>query len=126
MRGNTNNIVDTFSKLETNNKISEALYCLEAANVIFSNLTEIEQVELLDSLVEKETPQYVYPLGANVIAREQKKDRELLQLLTENSAYFTKKVEGVELMHMIDKICISTCLWPQLLTWYHKILMHPG
>ena len=125
-RSDTNNIVDTFSRLETINKVLEALCCLEAADITFSNLIEIEQAELLDSLAEKETPQYVYPLGANVIAREQKKDRELLQLLTENSAYFTKKVEGVELMHMIDKICISTCLWPQLLTWYHKILMHPG
>ena len=116
MRGNTNNIADTFSRLETNYKVSEALCCLEAADVTFSNLTEIEQVELLDSLVEKETPQYVYPLGANVIAREQKKDRELLQLLMQNSAYFTKKVKGVELIHIYDKIYIPLHLRLQLLT----------
>ena len=78
VRCNTNNIADTFSRLETNNKVSEALYCLEAADIIFSNLTEIEQAELLDSLTEEEKPQYVYPLGANVIVCEQNKDRELL------------------------------------------------
>ena len=110
VRCNTNNIADTFSRLETNNKVSEALYYLEAADVTFSNLMEIEQAELFDSLTEKETPQYVYSLGASVIAREHKKDRELLQLLTQNSIYFTKKVEGVELIHMNDKICIPARL----------------
>ena len=126
LRGDANNIADTFSRLETKNKVSEALCCLEAADVTFSNLTELEQAELFDSLAEEETPQYVYPLGANFIAREQKKDRELLQLLTQNSAYFTKKVEGVELIHMNEKICIPARLWPQLLTWYHEMLIHPG
>ena len=72
----------------------------------------MEQAELFDSLAEEETLQYVYPLGANVIAREQKKDRQLLELLKSKSAYFTKKVEGVELIHMNDKICIPTQLQP--------------
>ena len=73
-------------------------------------MTEIEQAEQFDSLTEEETLQYVYPLGANVIAREQKKDRELLQLLTQNSVYFTNKVEAVELIDMNEKICIPACL----------------
>ena len=126
VRGDANNIADTFSRLETKNKVSEALCCLEAADVTFSSLTDMEQAELFDSLAEEETPQYVYPLGANVIAREQKKDRQLLELLTSKSAYFTKKVEGVELIHMNDKIYIPAQLRPQVLTWYHEMLIHPG
>ena len=40
--GDANNIADIFSRLETNNKVSEVLCYLEAAYVTFSNLTEIK------------------------------------------------------------------------------------
>ena len=51
----------------------------------------MEQVELFDLLTEEETPQYMYLLSTNTIAREQKKDRQLLELLKSKSAYFIKK-----------------------------------
>ena len=70
MRDDANNIADIFSRLETINKVLQALFCLEATNVIFSSLTGMEQAELFDSLAEEETPEYVYLLGANAIARE--------------------------------------------------------
>ena len=41
-RGDTNNIANIFSRLERTNKVSQALCCLEAADVTFSNLTDME------------------------------------------------------------------------------------
>ena len=97
MQGNTNNIDNTFSRLETKNKVLQALYYLEAADITFSSLIDIEQVELFDSLAEEEILQYMYLLDANIIACKQKKDRQLLELLKSKSTYFTKKQEKLNL-----------------------------
>ena len=69
-RGDANSIADTFSRLDTKNTMPAASCCLEASEVTFSSLTEIEQAELSHSLAEEETPECTCPLGVNVIAQE--------------------------------------------------------
>ena len=126
LKGSDNNLADALSRLDTGHSVAHTFCYLEVDDVIFKPEGDVAQAEMFNSLVEEEIPQHVFPMSTHVIAAEQRKDMQLFKLLQTNPAYFTRKVEGVELIHMEGKIYVPTRLRKQILTWYHEFLVHPG
>ena len=65
-----NNLADYLSHLDTESKVTQALYHLESEDVMFKFLNGIEQAKMFDSLVGKEIANTAFPLNAQVTAYE--------------------------------------------------------
>ena len=67
-----------------------------------------------------------FPMSPKLIAKKQQKDKQLLSLVKSSPDYTLKQVEGQDLIHYKDKICIPKPLQSRIITWYHEYLVHPG
>ena len=114
-----NNLAYSLSRLDMGSEVTQALCYLEGKDVTFKELNDIEQAEMFDALADEKIANTVFLLSTQVIAHKQAKDSQLYSMLTLNSAYFQKKVEGVTLIHMEGKICIPQSLHSQVLLWYY-------
>ena len=92
-----------------------------------SRLTMLENTEELD--LTEELPTETFPLSYRIIEREQAKDKELGESLS-NSIYRVKTFRGGgktrSLICYSEKIAIPRTLRQHVVQWYHDNLCHPG
>ena len=72
-----------------------------------------------------------FALDVNMFKAHQAKDKKLQQRVKlaktkEVSFFSTKEVEGVELIHYNNKICVPETLVTRVIEHYHVHLCHPG
>jgi hypothetical protein len=67
-----------------------------------------------------------YPLSTAVIAEHQQKDITLVQHIKRHPEYFTKRVDGYNIILLNNKIYIPKTLRKEILKCYHTTLHHPG
>ena len=71
-------------------------------------------------------PHYAYPLSSKQLAEYQQKDVTLMQHLQCHAEYFSKAIEGKDLVLFHQCIYVPKPLLLQVLEWYHGMLCHPG
>ena len=72
-----------------------------------------------------------FPMNPRLIAKEQKKDKNIQKSIQQQSLqgsnkYIAKMIEGTELLTYNDRIVIPTVLQGRIVEWYHCYLRHPG
>jgi hypothetical protein len=67
-----------------------------------------------------------YPLSTAVIAKHQQKDTTLVRHIKRHLEYFTKRVDGHNVIFLNNKIYIPKTFRKEILKWYHTTLHHPG
>jgi Integrase zinc binding domain len=67
-----------------------------------------------------------YPLSTAVIAEHQQKDTTLVRHIKRHPEYFTKRVDGHDVILLNNKIYIPKSLRTEILKWYHTTLQNPG
>jgi hypothetical protein len=67
-----------------------------------------------------------YLLSTAVIAKHQQKDTTLVRHIKCHPEYFTKRVDGHNIILLNDKIYIPKTLRKEIIKWYHTALHHPG
>ena len=86
-----------------------------------------DQMSNLEQEIEHED---IMPVDYNLIYNYQSKDKHLHNLLHSKKSYHEKTFHGggksVTLICHKDKIVIPTKLQKKVISWYHKILVHPG
>ena len=89
--------------------------------------TERELPEL-SYVNQKDIQEETFPMLPSLIAKEQIKDKQLQQTVKNNDKreYYTKKIEGVRLIHYRKKIYIPSKLQARIIAWYHTYLVHLG
>jgi hypothetical protein len=84
----------------------------EQHNLVHSELFDTTSVT--DSKMEEDIP---YPLSAQILAQYQKEDKVLLRNVQRYPQYFSKEVEGSELIHFHQKIYVPKPLRTKVLDW---------
>ena len=67
-----------------------------------------------------------YPLSTSVIAKHQRKDKNLVRHIKRHPEYFTERVDGHGIILLNNKIHIPRALRKEILKWYHTTLPYPG
>jgi hypothetical protein len=109
------------------NVVADALSRLQADFVTRqSQHDECLLSESFDIVADDKTLTAVYPLSSKLIAEYQRKDATLKKHLLRHPEYFSKPVEGTELITFHQRIYIPKPLRQRVLEWYHEMLCHPG
>jgi hypothetical protein len=66
------------------------------------------------------------PMSPAIIAREQKKDTHLKEVMKKSDKFSERLVERYTVITDDNKICIPISLRKRILWWYHTYLQHPG
>ena len=119
VEGEANQVADTLSRHPMEPVPSEELET-EEPNTPLQYASESTFVTSTDLREEK------FPMSPKLIAKQQKKDKQLHSLMKSNTDYGFKKVEGHEIIHYKDKICVPQSLQSRIIAWYHEYLVHPG
>jgi hypothetical protein len=110
--GHQNVVADALSRLDTNNN---------------QPIDDLSDEAMADAFaLDVHADDVPFPLCAQYLATAQRKDKELLSLSKSHPAYFTKTLEGVELIMFKDKVFVPHDLRHQVIAWYHDMLCHPG
>jgi hypothetical protein len=67
-----------------------------------------------------------YPLSTAVISEHQQKDTTLVQHIKCHLEFFTKRVDGHNVILLNNKMYITKTLRKEILKWYHTTLHHLG
>jgi Integrase zinc binding domain len=105
-------VVDALSRLDTE---------------VSSTTASSKQIaELYENTDDKSIQDLDYPLSTQIIAEHQRKDQTLLQHQHHHPEYFSKTVDGHDVILFNNKIYIPKTLRKPILSWYHTALQHPG
>ena len=110
------------------NEVADCLSRLDADFTTYYNeFDEVQLAERFDmNIKDDETKEIIYPLSTGTIAEYQRKDKTLLSHLKNHPEYFTKAIDGTEVILFHKKIYIPKPLRKQVVQWYHNMLQHPG
>ena len=107
------------------NVVADALSRLD-----FDDDLDVQSMEEMMAFDDEDLPEDHFPLTYEFIEKEQKQDNHLLQNAKNDKLLSIKKFHGggktFSLICKHDKIVIPQHLTTRVLTWYHKMLMHPG
>ncbi len=107
------------------NVVADALSRLDTE--VSSTTTSSKQIaELYENTDDKSLQELDYPLSTQIIAEHQRKDQTLIQHQHRHPEYFSKTVDGHEVILFNNKIYIPKTLRKPILSWYHTALRHPG
>jgi hypothetical protein len=67
-----------------------------------------------------------YPWSIQIIAEHQHKDQTLMQHQTHHPEYFSRSVDGYNVIIFHNNIYISKTLRKPILSWYNMALQHSG
>ena len=68
-----------------------------------------------------------FPMDPKLLAKAQKRDKQLLKAIEKSRKDFTTKVvEGQELLCYNSKIVVPAILQDRIVAWTHQYLVHPG
>jgi hypothetical protein len=76
----------------------------------------------VDEIMESEE----FPMSPEIIAREQKKDTHLKEVMKKSDKFSERIVERSTVITLDNKIYIPISLRKRIVWWYHKYLQHPG
>jgi RNase H-like domain found in reverse transcriptase/Integrase zinc binding domain len=94
---------------------------------VSSTIASSKQIaELYENTDDKSLQDLDYPLSTQIIAEHQRKDQTLIQHQHHHSEYFSKTVDGHDVILFNNKIYIPKALRKPILSWYHTALQHPG
>jgi hypothetical protein len=82
--------------------------------------------ELYENTDDKSLQDLDYPLSTQIIAEHQRNDQALIQHQQRHPEYFSKTVDGQQVILFNNKIYIPKALRKPILSWYHTALQHPG
>jgi RNase H-like domain found in reverse transcriptase len=112
IKGPRNVVADALSRLDTE---------------VSSTTASSKQIaELYENTDDKSLQELDYPLSTQIIAEHQRKDQTLIQHQQHHPEYFSKTVDGHEVILFNNKIYIPKTLRKPILSWYHAALRHPG
>ena len=108
------------------NVVADALSCLDADFIkTINDGNEALVSEEFDIVTNDKMPYHAYPLSSKLLAEYQQKDVTLMWHLQHHAEYFSKAIEGEELVLFHQCIYIPKPLQLQVLEWYHGMLCHP-
>ena len=91
---------------------------------------EVDRYDMAKSYANsKDLGETDFPMAPELLQKYQSKDKTLQKHLKDpkkKKDYAIKKVEGVPLIHLKDKICVPFPLQDRIVAWYHEYLAHPG
>jgi hypothetical protein len=67
-----------------------------------------------------------FPMSPDIIAREQKKDLHLKEVMKKSDKFSERIVERSTVITYDNKIYIPISLRKRIVWWYHTYLQHPG
>jgi hypothetical protein len=103
-------VADALSRLDT--EMSHSILISDAIPELFKNSDD-------------KSLNIDYPLSTAVIAKHQQ-DTTLVRHIKCHPEYFTKRVDGHNVIFLNNKIYIPKTLRKEILKWYHTTLHHPG
>jgi hypothetical protein len=132
-----NNIVaDALSRLEKDEDEDEKLSETEEGLVLSHAMCAVEQIEARvmpetkDDLVRNimnvdEMESEEFPMSPEIIAREQKKDTHLKEVMNNSDKFSERLIERFTVITHDNKIYIKISLIKRIVWWYHTYLQHP-
>jgi hypothetical protein len=132
--GKNNTVEDALSRLEKDEdeKLSETeeglvlshtIFAVEQNEAIFMPETKEELVRNIINVDEMESEEF--PMSPGIIAREQKKDTHLKEVMKKSDKFSERIVERSTVITYDNKIYIPLSLIKRIVWWYHKYLQHP-
>jgi hypothetical protein len=110
IKGPRNVVADALSRLDTD---------------VSSTTASSKQIaELYEKSDDKSLQDLDYPLSTQIIAGHQCKDQTLIQHQQCHPEYFSKTVDGQQVILFNNKIYITKTLRKPILRWYHSALQH--
>jgi hypothetical protein len=133
--GKNNIVADALSRLEKDEdeKLSETEECLVLSHAMCA--VEKDEARLLpetkhdlvhhimnvDEMVSEE-----FPMSPEIIAREQKNDTHLKEVMKKSDKFSERIVERSTVITYENKVYIPISLRKRKVWWYHTNLQHPG
>ena len=106
--------------------VADALSRLDAdATMLCSDISEILNMDK-SPCDDKNLNNTDYPMSTQLIAAYQRKDKTLMRHLECHPDYFSKTVDGTEVILFHKKIYVPKPLRHRVISWYHDMLVHPG
>jgi RNase H-like domain found in reverse transcriptase len=109
-KGPRNVVADALSRLDT--EVSSATASSKQIAELYEN-TDDKSLQDLD-----------YPLSTQIIAEHQSKDQTLIQHQHHHPEYFSKTVDGHDVILFNNKMYIPKTLRKPILSWYHTAFQH--
>jgi hypothetical protein len=133
--GKNNIVADALSRLERDEdeKLSEteevlvlshAMCAVEQNEARIIPETKEDLVKNIMNVDEMESEEF--PMSPEIIAREQKKDTQLKEVMKKSDKFSERLVERSTVITYINKIYIPLSLMNRILWWYHTYLQHTG
>jgi hypothetical protein len=133
--GKNNIVADGLLRLEKDE--DENLYETEESLVLSHAMCAVEQDEAktlpaikhefvhhIMNVDEMESEEF--PMSPEIIAREQKKDTHLKEVMKKSDKFLERIVEISTVITYKNKIYIPISLRKRIVWWYHTYLQHPG
>ena len=113
--GSDNIVADTLSRIDMEHRDRDEIDTGDEA-------IQLSYMNAEEAIAEE------FPMNPKLIRREQQADRDLQRRMEkdQNQRFVTKAVEGIELIHMDEKIYVPRSLQARIIAWYHHYLVHPG
>jgi hypothetical protein len=133
--GKNNIVADALSRLEKDEdeKLSEteeglvlshAMCAVEQNEAIVLPETKEELIKNIMNVDKMESEEF--PMSPEIIAREQKKDTYLKEVMNKSDKFSKRIVERYTVIAYDYKIYIPISLRKRIVWWYHTYLQHPG
>ena len=134
VKGEDNVVADTLSRHpntdaeSTDEPVGKQMsYCMAIMPSVDLDEDETYEVSFADLITKEDIEEEAFPLSPKVIAKYQRKDKELRKkALRASSAYNMIKLEGVDLIAKHGKVIVPQALQERLVASYHDLLQHPG
>jgi hypothetical protein len=133
--GKENKVADALSRLEKDEEqelsndeeglvLSHAMCAVEANEAYDMPESKEELVKHIMNINELETEEF--PMSPEVIAREQQKDKKLMERVKNSDKFKEQQLERSTVITFEGKIFIPEPLRKRIVWWYHTYLQHPG
>jgi hypothetical protein len=94
---------------------NEAIVMPETKEELVMNIMNIDEMDSEE-----------FPMGPEIIAREQKKDTHLKEVMKKSEKFSDRLIERSTMITYDNKIYIPISLRKRTVWWYHTYLQHPG
>jgi hypothetical protein len=112
------------SETEEGLVMSHTMCAVEQNEARFMSETKEELVRNIMNFDEMESEEF--PMSPEVIARKQKKDTHLKQVMKKSDKFSERLIEISTVITYDNKIYTPISLRKSIVWWYHTCLQHPG
>jgi hypothetical protein len=115
---------EKLSETEEGLVLSHTMCAVEQNEARVMPETKEELVKNIMNVDEMESEEF--PMSPEIIAREQKKDTQLKEVMKTSDKLSERLVERSSVITYDNKISIPISLRKKIVWWYHTYLQHPG